>query len=331
MRTFAFFCSICLIFVVHAASSDSFLSIFAAPNGGPVSLSPDGRLLAEVIFEAGTTAVCIVETGTGKLTMRAVVGKDATRTVGNTRHSQPTSVTFLRWASPTKVIALTSANQVLMLDSATKQARLVLNLNGEESILGSEYGILAGEVVVRNRRTAHIVALPPGEPDNVYIDATASGIRPTAVSHVVFKINLSTGRSEVALDEESVGALIFDPAGRLRASQSTGVGVGPVYHRVSNSGEKRWEVIDSIFPAVSQPAWPLPPEAFLGQRTFPVAFDFDPHVLYVASNLGRKDFRHLQRRSHDRRTRAIDPRRPGGGSGQHVALSRRRQRRGGSF
>ncbi len=286
----ALLCCTFAVFCAGAEPAQDFEKVFAAPDGGPASLSTDGRLLATVVREQGELAVCITDTGSAKLTMRAVVGKDDARWVGGTRLVEPATVAFLRWTGPTRLVALVGGNVLLGIDHATKQVRQLIGFPGEEEVLGGEFGFLAGRSAVVGRRMVSVLAMPPGEPETVYVGAakTLAGTNGRQ-EHRVFRVNAATGEATQVLVQETAGRLVYDPAGRLRASHSVGMGTGPILYRVSEDA-KTWEQMDRLFPEACSPAWPPEPESFFGRRAIPLAFDYDPKVLYFASNVGRDTF-----------------------------------------
>ncbi len=290
MRRLALLCCTLAVFCAGAEPASDFEKVFAAPDGGPASLSTDGRLLATVVREQGELAICITDTGSTKLTMRAVVGKDDARWVGGTRMVEPATVGFIRWTGPTRLVALVGNSVLVGIDHAAKRVRQLISFQGEEHILGGDFGVLGGQAAIVGRRTVSVLAMPPGEPETVYLGAakTLAGTNGRQ-EHLVFRINAATGEATQVMVQETMGRLVFDPAGRLRASQQVGIGSGPIFYRVSDAA-KNWEQMDRLFPEACSPAWPLDPEAFFGRRAIPLAFDYDPDVLYFVSNVGRDTF-----------------------------------------
>lgn len=267
---------------------EEFLAAFAAMDGGPVDISPDGRHVAYAFREKGETAVYVVEIDSSKTVFRTAVGREKhARLVGNTRHTDAVRVVRLDWADNDRVVVATSANHFLVLNHRAKEGRHLINLNGEEQVLGPEFGFLAGQSAVKGRSRGRIVAVSCARPGEVLIEAVASGGLDGS-DQVVFRLNIETGRSDVVYKERTPGSLVFDATGGLRARFSSSYWPGAVFLHGPDLGRDKWQPLEKKFPVAFTPAPPLKAEHYFGERSFPLGFDGD--VLVYASNRGRKTF-----------------------------------------
>jgi acetyl esterase/lipase len=100
----------------------------------------------------------------------------------------------------------------------------------------------------------------------------------------------------VTADSSSTGRMIYDRQGRPRL----------LYAQDTNGGARKWLLFDTGKPVfdpniaprdlderLGQPKrheFEISPGNFFGERAYPIAFDYDPDVLYYASNVGRDTF-----------------------------------------
>ncbi|HUR60633.1 MAG TPA: prolyl oligopeptidase family serine peptidase, partial [Opitutaceae bacterium] len=255
-------------------------------DGGPADIAPDGRHVAYALREKGEVAVYFLQIDSAQTVFRAAVGRDdGARMVGNTRHVPVVRVVALHWVDNDRVVVATTANHFLVLNHRTKEGRHLINLNGEQQVLGAEFGVLAGFAAVKGRSSGRIVAISRARPAAVFVEAVRFGGLDGA-DHVVFRLDVETGRSEVVYDERTQGSVIYDATGGVRARVISNYWPGAVFLHEPDLGRNKWQPLEKKFPAAFTPAPPLKVEDYLGERSFPLGFDGD--VLVYASNRGRK-------------------------------------------
>ncbi len=281
---FAGFTTVLTIAAV-APSREKLLVAFAPFDAGPASISPDGKHLAYFQREKKEPVIYIVNLASAQPVFRAVVGvEDNTNWVGETFHTEPLRITFLRWADNNRVVVATSYNHFFVLDRVARTGRHLINLTGEAVILGAETGNLSGAILSDGRFTGRVIALLPGEPAWVMIEAS-KWMPGNLTSHSLLKINIATGKVETATEEVTAGKLIYDPEGHLRGRYQSGYVVDQVFLLKNPAATNRWQPLEALHPVASVPHSPLKGDNFFGPRAFLIAIAGD--LLYFASNVGR--------------------------------------------
>ena len=83
------------------------------------------------------------------------------------------------------------------------------------------------------------------------------------------------------------GLLGYDRQGRPRL-RLTDWGVPHRWHLRAGEGQKpNWSPLGRGLPAPDTDAFDISTQGFFAQRSFPLGFDEDPNLLYIASNTGR--------------------------------------------
>jgi dienelactone hydrolase len=264
---------------------EKFLASFAPFDGGPVSISPDGQHLAYAKREKGEAAVYVTSIAGGEVSFRAVIGKeDRKQLVGDTSLTDPLRVTFLQWADNEHVVVATNYNHIFSLNYPRKMGRHLVDFSGEERLLGPEFGMLAGQVAIGGRRNGRVIALKRGQPAEAVIEATTF-VGDGKASHVLFQVDVDTGKSQTVFDEEVRGRLFYDSTGRVRGRYISGYTPAPVFVYKPELGKNQWQSLYDLHPTTSTPT-PLSAAAtYFGERAFPLAIEGD--VLFFASSVGR--------------------------------------------
>lgn len=132
------------------------------------------------------------------------------------------------------------------------------------------------------------------DPDNILVEARSNtGMLDDAVtlsgaemSATLYRINVRTGRTKQVDEVDAVGRLLADRTGKPRlALHFFSTDRSFDYH-----DGKRWQKMDSKFPALAAAPFRLTPENFLGRHSFPLGFDSDSQSLYFASNADRDTY-----------------------------------------
>jgi pimeloyl-ACP methyl ester carboxylesterase len=155
----------------------------------------------------------------------------------------------------------------------------------------------------------HVLELPPDDPDHIIVEArgrtgpTDDGklAEPNAttlpgndspiaaeVTTSLFKVNVHTGKLTKLTDEIATSRLLSDKQGRPRLAV-THFGSERTFKIMPEPGG-RMTPLEKLSPEMASQAFNLTPENFLGTRSFPLGFDYDPNVLYYASNVGRDTY-----------------------------------------
>ena len=137
-------------------------------------------------------------------------------------------------------------------------------------------------------RSPRVVAMPPEDPGHIIVEASGvqnplSGLYP----YGLFRVDIETG-ARVSLGEGALSGhqVLYDRAGHLRVVLGA---VSRTYLHVF-PGRAVWRGAKPLDKIVRDPAsrgFEAVPETFFGARAVPIGFDYDPNILYFASNLGR--------------------------------------------
>lgn len=82
------------------------------------ALSPDGRYLAYTVHESKALAIVVIDIDQPTVVKSRVVAltdKDATPMLADTKEATPASIRWLRWATPTRLVAETNGHQPLLI------------------------------------------------------------------------------------------------------------------------------------------------------------------------------------------------------------------------
>ena len=137
-------------------------------------------------------------------------------------------------------------------------------------------------------RTPRVVAMPPEDPGHIIVEASGvqnplSGLYP----YGLYRVDVDTG-ARVSLGEGALPGhqVLYDRAGHLRIVLGA---ISRTYLHVF-PGRAVWRGSKPLDKLVRDPAnrgFEAVPETFFGARAVPIGFDYDPNILYYASNLGR--------------------------------------------
>jgi acetyl esterase/lipase len=132
------------------------------------------------------------------------------------------------------------------------------------------------------------------DPDNILIEVrSTTGLLDDAItlsgaemSATLIRINVRTGRQKQVEDVDSAGRLLPDRMGKPRLALH--------FFSTERSFDyydgKRWQKLDKRLPEFAAAPFRLSPENFLGRHSFPVGFEGDGQLMYVASNAGRDSY-----------------------------------------
>jgi dienelactone hydrolase len=124
---------------------------------------------------------------------------------------------------------------------------------------------------------------------------------------LAYTIDVNTGEMEQTADEENIGQFSYDDRGEPEL-----VYVTPAYgssrtYQYQRKG--KWHDLAADWPSAPRDAFTLSVENYFGEHAYPLGFDHDANLLYIASNIGRDTFaiESLNIRNQERRVIAEDP------------------------
>lgn len=272
---------VCLATIATAAPAEKLLALTKPQPWRPAALSPDGKHVGFTLDEGDKTFVVILALDPVRAVLKAEVSAQR-------MSAWQIVVPLLRWADSTRLLAQTAHDTVVVVDLAAGKARVLLDFAAEERVLGSEAGIFEGQVAVPVRRRVGL-ASTLNEPGKVRIVSRAFAGTHDRQHHLLFDVDIGTGKSEPVFDFYTKGLLVFDPYGEVRGSRTPNL-LSPLHLKTSGVSPLKWPQFDKTFPVAGSPQAPMPASAYFGERSFPIAFDTDPHRVYFASNVGRDTY-----------------------------------------
>jgi dipeptidyl aminopeptidase/acylaminoacyl peptidase len=140
------------------------------------------------------------------------------------------------------------------------------------------------------RRRPFVARLPDDDPDHIYIEARGTvgplddslEIHATDLSTTLYKIDVHSGKILAQNDVTSASRVLADRQGHLRLAFNHFDTDRDYIHFPIKGGLNR--SLDSVLGENLNLHFRLNPGNFLERRSIPVGFDYDPNILYVASN-----------------------------------------------
>jgi pimeloyl-ACP methyl ester carboxylesterase len=137
-------------------------------------------------------------------------------------------------------------------------------------------------------RVARIAAMPPDDPEHIIVEASGAQDPLSGLYYYgLYRVDIEDG-TRVSLGEGKLPGheVLYDQAGHLRIVLDA---IGRNYFHVF-PGKALWRGAKALNQSVRDPAqrgFQAKPETFFAAHAIPIGFDFDPDILYYASNLGR--------------------------------------------
>jgi dipeptidyl aminopeptidase/acylaminoacyl peptidase len=265
------------------------------------TLAPDGRHLAYTVHEEEQMVIVIVDVDQPSKKSVVPVGRDWVIRDSQDKERTPMRVPFLRWVGANRLVfqaELPSLNEpdvrrgreptsVSVIYGVDADGRHLGKLVDEDNLtLQSD----AGDKLSRQPR---VVDLAADVPDSILVEAVRPAVgngsldpsRFGRVATGLYRVNVRTGQRQLLHEQDVNGALLYDRQGQARIQLYRPLEKAETsFVSVASPGRKASKELDQLFGDM------ITPGNLLGTRTFPVAFDYDPDVLYVASNAGRDTY-----------------------------------------
>ncbi len=122
------------------------------------------------------------------------------------------------------------------------------------------------------------------------------------------KLDLTTGKTHSVsnLSGSLDGVLLYDRQGQPRILQEqAALKQRFLYRAPGRTFLNKWVELDRWMGKEHPLAFHVTPQNFLGHRSFPLAFDLNPDLLYYASNIGRDTYAIFQINLKDKSTREV--------------------------
>lgn len=268
-----------------------------------VTLSPDGRHVAYTEHVRNELHVIIMKLEEPYPTVTLLVDDDDG--IAFSKEKQRSSLRFLRWATPNRLVFAPTEELIRVPTSPPRYLSPVMAVdadgkNPRKLIDGPDLvGTLVrpdGESVDRFR-PSRILGFAAGDRGHLLVQAIGAEVRlaagpglplvPTILPTTLFKIDVISGKKANLGDEFVLGDLGCDWQGHPRIS----------YAKSEYLPQRPFALIGAK-PLKFDEAWLGPmaghftvsPQNYFGERAFPLGFDVDPDVLFIASNVGRDTF-----------------------------------------
>ena len=296
---------------------------------GQVALAPDGRHLAYTVQEGTLLFVMVMEVDRPDRKATLMIGENVTVGLFQRRVMLAARVTHLRWVGGDRLVYGISVpnaddrtlvrDEIRVVDADGKNDRKLVDGQMLEEMWSPPGGGRGGspppvQYIPRRLRVLDVRADDPGV---IFVEATGG----REIKSELFKISLATAKFESLFAGEDDGRYLYDQQGRPRVletphfvmPQGGGGGggrrggggggrrgggmmaAGPmlvpqVYRYRAAEAKRGWDDLDRFLGKEPALAFRDTPGNYYGQRSFPVAFDVDPNVLYFASNVGRDTY-----------------------------------------
>ena len=299
-----YFAVIAVTATARATNHDQIAALFRPFVAEQVTLAPDGRHVAYTEHVKNELNVIIMSLEPPYAKLRLLVADD--QALAFSKEKQRAQLRFLRWATPNRLVFAPAEESfrikqppgffgpkyfapILAVDADGK--------NPDTLVDGSDYVATVSAVptdtddgIHQYTRASEIIGFPAGDRDHLLVRAIGYEFPtdpPTLVPTTAFKVNIHTGKKTALESEFFIGAVGYDQQGRSRLS----------YVRPLHSPDRSF-ILQGATPLKFDAAWlgslagnfTITPRNYFGERAFPLGFDVDPDVLYVASNIGRDTF-----------------------------------------
>ena len=265
------------------------------------TLAPDGRHLAYTVHEEEQTLIVIIDVDEPSRKSVVPVGRDMVIRDSQDKERTPMRVPFFRWVGANRLVFAAELPSLEEVDVRRQREPTNVSVIYAVDADGRHLGKLAdednltlltegGDTLPRQPR---VVDLAGDVPDSILVEA----VRPTTsggsddpsllgrVATGLYRINVRTGQRQLLHEQDVNGTLLYDRQGQARIQFYQPVDKAErSFLSVPSPGRKASKDLDKLFGDTITPA------NLLGTRTFPVGFDYDPDILYVASNAGRDTY-----------------------------------------
>lgn len=265
------------------------------------TLAPDGRHLAYTVHEDEQTTIIIIDVDEPSKKAVVPVGPDMVIRDSGDSERTPIRVPFLRWVGTNRLVFQMELPSLEEIDIRRSREPTNVSVIYAVDADGRHLGKLADgndlALVVNNGtqlpRQPRVIDLAADVPDTILVEAVrpaigAASMEPLLRGRVatgLFRVNVRTGQRQVLHEQDVDGALLYDRQGQARIQFYRPIDqVEQNFLSLPSPGRKAGKELEQLFGDTITPA------NLLGTRTFPVGFDYDPDVLYIASNAGRDTY-----------------------------------------
>jgi dipeptidyl aminopeptidase/acylaminoacyl peptidase len=281
-----------------------------------VALAPDGRHLACTVRDVPVLWLSLVDIERPENKATVIVGRDEVTGFFSRTLVRRARVTFLRWATPTRLVYAINVpdpkhrngvrHEVRAVDVDGRNDRKLVDADDLEELIQPPIRMPSRDAPpdaeisvpppIPRPRQPRVLGLARDDPTTVFVEAAGR-------TNEVFKVDIHTGKFTSLGGADRDGRLLCDWQGRPRLLET------PAIYRSSEGGRPvstlpapqefewrplpdrdSWQNLDKLLGAQLGLRFRHAAEEFYRPRAIPLAFDADPNILYFASNVGRDTF-----------------------------------------
>jgi pimeloyl-ACP methyl ester carboxylesterase len=313
-RPFApwFLCSAALLAaparaVVNPAQIEALFRPFLAEQ---VTLAPDGRHVAYTDHSQQELAIIIMALDEPYARVRIQVADD--RGLAFSKDKERPTLRFLRWATANRLVFAPSVRSfppppppasgggsiieasIMAVDADGQNPRRLIDAKDLSIVMDAGSMPAPGQdpppVLIRYR-TPEIMGFAVGDREHLLVQAqgfrTGQVITPTELD----RVNVHTGKATVIDTDNPYGTYVYDWQARRRLTYVPSANkVERAFQYQSATGIGRWKPLEEALTGWDAKKLRITVENYFGEHVYPLGFDPNPDILYVASNVGRDTF-----------------------------------------
>jgi dipeptidyl aminopeptidase/acylaminoacyl peptidase len=290
---------VCFLTVAAGQSivGDKIATYFRPYQTDRASLAPDGRHLAYTMRDGETAYVMIVDVDDPNSKVPVAVADDRYRLNASDREKTSASVTLLRWTSSRRLIIADDSPVVYGVDAdGQNPMRLYSASDSAFKTIKPGVGDLPDNLLVFPRK---FTVLPPSGADPELLVVQAHGQPSRAANipqYLIVPTTLATidpqnGKFRMLSEVDYSGEPFFDKQHEHEARVLLTLHDPPTFLYLPPGGSWTGRIdLDKYLGGQTAKGFLITPENYYRERSIPLGFDYNPDLLYFASNIGRDTY-----------------------------------------
>jgi dienelactone hydrolase len=293
--------------------------LFRRPLGEQIALAPDGRHVAFTRQADNDLTIAIFDVGLGRTTTTVIA--DEARALEHSTEKVPARLRFLEWATARRLVFAPGivflpplplpgpggtvvpgpprmVSPVLAVDVDGKNGRQIVDSRDFEIIEDQFVPVHEGDAAmapqVGRSRQVDVIGFAADDRQHLYVEVrgfTRTGNPPQVVLTELFRVDVDSGKTNMVNADNPLVPYVYDWQLRRRMSY-----VRAAFQSANEfllrapDGKGGWHPLEDRLQEWDRKAFRVTAENYFGDRAFPLGFDFDPNVMFVASNVGRDNY-----------------------------------------
>ena len=319
-----------MCFLTEAAGQsivgDKIATYFRPYQTDLATLAPDGRHLAYSMREGEKVYVLIVDVDDPKSKVTVALADDSytipvdgpplqrppvlpgdlspppSYTItGSNREKTPAHATLLRWTSPRRLVIVDNTPSCYGVDADGQKPRELCQEKDFDLMPVINPAPDSGFPPNITPITRRFTVLPPSgdDPESVIVQAygrPSAGRKITIGTQMIttglFAIDPQNGKIRGLSEVDYPGEPLFDKQHEARVLLTPSKLLGTQTFRYLPPGAvwTNWVDLDQYLDPKTGPGFSIAPENYYRQRSIPLGFDYNPDILFFASNVGRDTY-----------------------------------------